>query len=163
MRIPPLPDGPLFATNDLPHEDPTGADPDRFDDGLVQALQAWMRSEGLDQPAHLWFDPPLTSTTEHTRRIDRALSAEVSAGQRLIWTGGHPLESPEGITLHALEGELIVGGRPDEREWLLEVIDAAHPSKEPLELADAADAFPGDWSRYGHRWDKVRHAGMLLV
>ena len=85
------------------------------------------------------------------------------AGQRLIWTGGYPLESPEGIALHAIEGELVVGGRPDEREWLLEVIDAAHPSKEPLELADVAEALPGDWQRYQRRWDKVRRAGMLLV
>ena len=163
VQIPPLPEGPLFATNDLPHEDPTGANPDRFDDGLVHALQAWMRGADLEQPAHLWFDPPLTPTTEHPRRIDRALRTETVAGQRLIWTGGYPLESPEGIALHAIEGELVVGGRPDEREWLLEVIDAAHPSKEPLELADVAEAFPGDWQRYQRRWDKVRQAGMLLV
>ena len=31
-----------FATNDLRHLDPHGADHDRFDDGLVAALGAWM-------------------------------------------------------------------------------------------------------------------------
>ena len=163
VQIPPLPAGPIFATNDLPHQDPEGADPDRFDDGLVHALQSWMRCSDLERPAHLWFDPPLTPTTEHPRRIERALSTVPSDGQRLVWTGGEPLESPEGITLHALNGELIVGGRPEEREWLIEVIDAAHPSKDPLELADAAEAFPGSWPQYQRRWDKVRQAGMLLV
>ena len=56
-----------------------------------------------------------------------------------------------------------MGGRPEERQWLWEVIDAAQPENEPLLLSEASAAFPGDWTRYQRRWQEVRQAGMLLV
>ena len=161
--IPPLPPGPIFATNDLPHEDPGGADPDRFDRGLVHALHSWMKTEQFERPVHVWFDPPLLPTTEQPSRIKRALQHAPEHGNRLIWTGGDPLEGPNGLTLHTTDQSLVVGGRPDERLWLWEVIAAARPDQEPLTLGDAIDSFPGDWKRYARRWDKVRQAGMLLV
>jgi radical SAM superfamily enzyme YgiQ (UPF0313 family) len=163
VKIPPMPAGPIFATNDIPHEDPTGADADRFDRSLVHALHAWMRGEDLDRPAHIWFDPPLVPTTEHPKRIVHALRKEAQEGERLLWIGGNALEGPNGLILHTFDDEVLVGGRPAEREWLWEVIDAARPNSEPLLLSDAAEAFPGDWDRYNRRWQKVRQAGMLLV
>ncbi len=163
VTIPPLSSSDVFAMNDLPHIDPSAADPDRFDDGLVQAIHAWMSGAGTEQPVHLWFDPPLVPTREHPRRIQRALEASPADGSRLLWIGGEPLEGSEGIVLHTTTDTLVVGGRPEEREWLLEVIDAAHPGKEPLELQEAMEAFPGDWRRFADRWNRARHAGMLLL
>jgi hypothetical protein len=161
--IPPLPAGPIFATNDIPHLDPTGTDADHFDRGLVHSLNAWMRGEDIDVPVHVWFDPPRAPTTESPRRIDHALRAAPTEGTRLIWIGGAALDSPNGMVLHALDHETLVGGRSDERQWLWEVIEAAQPGQEPLLLADAVSAFPGDWTRYQKRWGKVRQAGMLLI
>ena len=163
IEIPALPAGPLFATNDIPHLDSRGADPDRFDRGLVHALHAWMRAENFDRPVHIWFDPPLTPTTEHPRRVETATKKPSRSGERLVWTGGHVLEGANGLTLHTTDDEFVIGGRPDERQWLWEVIEAARPGADPLKLADAAAAFPGDWKRYARRWEKVRQAGMLLV
>jgi hypothetical protein len=163
VEIPPLPEGPLFATNDIPHLDPTGADPDRFDRGLVHAIQAWMRGEDFDRPVHIWFDPPLIPTTEHPRRVASAVKAEPETGKQLIWTGGQVLEAPDGLTLHSNDGQVLIGGRPDERQWLCELIDAARPGEPPLHLNDAIAAFPGNWGRYQRRWQKVRNAGMLIV
>jgi len=163
ITIPPLPPGPLFATNDIPHLDPKGADPDRFDRGLVHALNAWMNTSDLDRPVHIWFDPPLLPTTEHPRRIGSALDHTAEPGRRLVWIGGDPLEGPNGLTLHTTEGSVVVGGRPNERQWLWEVIASAHPSQEPLYLDDIIESFPGDWKRYARRWEKVCQAGMLRV
>ena len=163
VQVPPMPEGPIFATNDIPHEDPSGADADRFDRSLVHALHAWMRGEHLDRPAHIWFDPPLVPTTEHPKRIQHALGKASSDGERLIWIGGNVLEGPNGLTLHTTDDELLVGGRPAERQWLWEVIEAARPGEEALLMADAAEAFPGDWTRYSRRWQAVRKAGMLLI
>ena len=163
VTVPPLPKGPLFATNDIPHIDPHGADPDRFDVGLVRALSSWMTGAALDQPAHTWFDSPMVPTQEHPKRIRRALNTEPKTGDRLLWIGGDVLEGPEGLTLHTPDAERVVGGRPEERQWLGEVIDAAQPENEPLMLSEATEAFPGDWSRYQRRWQEVRQAGMLLV
>jgi len=163
VTVPPLPKGPLFATNDIPHLDPHGANPDRFDDGLVRSLSSWMTGADLDQPVHAWFDSPMAPTKEHPKRIRQALKSEPKTGDRLLWIGGDVLEGPEGLTLHTPDAERVVGGRPEERQWLWEVIDAAQPENEPLLLSEASAAFPGDWSRYQRRWEQVRQAGMLLV
>ena len=77
-----------------------------------------MRCSDLERPAHLWFDPPLTPTTEHPRRIERALSTVPSDGQRLVWTGGEPLESPEeGNHATRLNGELDRAVAPRSSEY----------------------------------------------
>jgi hypothetical protein len=163
IEIPPLPEGPLFATNDIPHIDPVGADPDRFDRDLVHALHAWMQGEHFDRPAHIWFDPPLLPTTEPPRRIDKALKAAPATGERLVWLGGNVLDAPGGLVLHHADGTMQIGGRSDERDWLCEVIDAARPGQEPLTLTEAQDAFPGEWRRFEKRWERVREAGMVGV
>ena len=164
VKIPPLPEGPLFATNDIPHTDPTGADPERFDRGLVHSIRDWMRGENLERPAHIWFDPPLIPAQEHPRRIENAISSPVDeTGDRLVWLGGHVLESPNGLLLHHLDGEVTVGGKSEERECLHEVIEAARPGCDPLYAQDAIDSFPGRWDRYQRRWQKVRAAGMVQV
>jgi len=163
ITIPPLPEGPLFATNDIPHDDPTGADPDRFDRDLVHALEAWMQGEDLERPAHIWFDPPLCPTTESPRRIEKAIDRASSSGDRLIWLGGEVLDAPDGMVLHHADGSVVVGGRSDERDWLAEVIEAARPGQPPLTLTEAQESFPGQWHRFEKRWDKVREAGMVGV
>ncbi|MGB0640301.1 MAG: B12-binding domain-containing radical SAM protein [Myxococcota bacterium] len=164
VQIPPLPAGPLFATNDIPHIDQVGADPDRFDRGLVHAIRDWMRGDNFERPVHIWFDPPLVPTQEHPRRIEQAISSPTpETGDRLVWLGGSVLDSPNGLLLHHNDGEVTVGGRSDEREWLHEVIEAARPGSEPLYAQDAINSFPGNWERYQRRWQKVRAAGMVQV
>jgi hypothetical protein len=161
--IPPLPPGAIFATNDIPHTDPTRADPDRFDRGLVHALAAWMRGEEMDRPVHIWFDPPPPPTTESPRRIAKAIEKALGCGDRLVWLGGDTLHSPNGLVLHHTDGSETVGGKVDEREWLAEVIDGARPGRSPLQLSEARAAFPGDWHRFAKRWARVRAVGMVLI
>ncbi len=168
IEIPPLPAGKLFATNDIPHIDKTGANADRFDRGLVHAVQAWMSAKDFDRPVHIWFDPPLMPTTESPSRIATALRStgldpNHNTAKRLVWIGGNALEGSDGLTIHSVDSQTLIGGRPAERQWLWEVIEAAHPSQAPLELGAAVAVFPGDWSRYKRRWSKLRQAGMLLV
>ncbi len=163
IEIPPIPAGPLFATNDLPHTDPAGADPDRFDRPLVHSLSAWMQGQHLDRPVHVWLDPPGPPTSESPRRIAKAIDKATTDGDRLVWIGGDVLHSPNGLVLHHTDGQETVGGRMDEREWLQEVIDAARPDQHPLHLSDVTSAFPGDWHRFARRWNRVRAVGMLLI
>ncbi len=109
VEIPPLPAGPLFATNDIPHIDTQGADADRFDKGLVHSLHAWMQGDALDRPVHIWFDPPLVPSGEPPRRIDKALKRKPESAERLVWLGGDVLDSPEGLVLHHPEGTAQIG------------------------------------------------------
>ena len=151
-----------FASNDLPHLDPTGGDHDRFDDVLPAALSAWMQGRDLDRPVHRW-GPGLPRTTEPADRVARALQAEAREGTRLLWIGGEGLRSDDAVHLHTSQGETVVPCTDDEGEWLLEVLEAASPHEEPLHLRDVVEVFPGDWEGFAERWEAVRAAGLLLL
>jgi hypothetical protein len=45
-----------FAQNDLFHEDPLGANHERYADGLVKALYNYMHGQGMDYPLGDFFD-----------------------------------------------------------------------------------------------------------
>lgn len=154
--------GRAFAANDLQHGDPMGADHDRFDEVLPRSLAAWMQGRELDRPVHTWFDdmPP---TTEPPDRIARALAEPVSDGKRLVWLGGAPLADEAGVHLHHLMGSVFIPCSEDEADWLVEVLEAAHPAEEALTLAEVVDVFPGDWAAFADRWAMVRSAGAVLI
>ncbi|MCP4807878.1 MAG: radical SAM protein [Proteobacteria bacterium] len=158
--VEPVPHVGAFGANDLGHLDPRGADHDRFDDVLPQALASWLRGNELDRPVHSWT-PGLPETTEPPDRIARALTDVASGGRRLVWLGGEPLET-DGLWLHTPDGEELIGGTDAELQWLSEVLEAARPPGE-LDFSEARDAFPGDWAAFASRWSRVRALGLLRV
>jgi hypothetical protein len=162
VLVPPLPSG-IFAANDVPHEDPSGADHDRFDEALPRALAAWMRGRELDRPAHAWI-PGAPPTTEPPDRVRRAVAAPVpETGERLVWLGGDVLGDERALVLCTAEGDTrVTGPRPD-LDWLAEVVEAARPGNPPLRYDAARGAFPGDWEAFARSWAKVRSAGLVLV
>ncbi|MCB9778468.1 MAG: radical SAM protein [Alphaproteobacteria bacterium] len=142
VQLPPLPTG-VFATNDLPHGDPTGGDHDRFDAPLVAALHAWMRGADLDLPVSAWLPDDLPAPTEAEDRIARALRAEPVRGDRLVWLGGEVLQTEAGAVLFGPGGAEELTADEDAATWLVEVLDAARPGQPPLSWEDARAAFPG--------------------
>ncbi|MBN2798783.1 MAG: radical SAM protein [Deltaproteobacteria bacterium] len=151
-----------FASNDLSHADPTGGDHDRFDEVLPLALEAWMRGRELERPVHHWFSD-MPATTEPPDLVARALRAPPREGKRLLWLGGAPLADEEGVQLHHPHGAAFIPCEEDEADWLMEVLEAAHPAEEPLELQAAIEAFPGDWAAFAERWAQVRALGAVLI
>lgn len=151
-----------FASNDLPHEDPTGAEHDRFDDGLVLSLQAWMQGQQLNRAVHTWFDEAPV-TTEPPDRVRSALGVVPRDGKRLVWLGGDPLRDDEGVVLHTTEASVFIAAGDDEADWLVEVLDAARPSSDALLLADVLPSFPGDWEAFAGSWATVRELGLVLI
>lgn len=157
------PTGPRFAGNDLPHRDPIGVDPDRFEGLLEPPLRAWMRGQDLDRPVHTWLPKSMPRTQEPPDRITRALVEEEERGDRLVWLGGEVLEGPSELVLSSAAGFVEVRGRPDERQWLAEVLDAARPSAEPLRWDEARDSFPGKPATLTRMMRAARQAGLVRV
>jgi len=58
-----------FANNDLYHEDPTGAQHEKFSEGLKKALYNYMHEVGLDFPLQDFFDFRIGRTTIHHHLI----------------------------------------------------------------------------------------------
>ena len=169
VTIDPVPPN-VFATNDLPHHDPRGADHDRFDEGLVASLGAWMQGRGLDEPLATWFEQPIPHPTTPSSRVRQALPRRpppMKPRDRLVWLGGTPMDGEDArgpvLVLHHGGGTTRVPGTEAERDWLAEVLDSARPDGEPLHFAEARDVFPGDWGRFQKRWQRVRRAGLVGV
>ncbi len=168
VTVPPVPAG-TFASNDLPHIDAHGDDPDPFDAPLAESLAAWMRGEGRDRPVASWLPGPLQALqpVSPPDRIARALAAaETGAPWRpktlVVWLGEGVLEGEDEVVLFGADGqEHAVAGPPAVRAWLVEVLEACRPDAGPLRWATVASSFPGDWRRWQGPWAQVRAAGLV--
>ena len=159
-----LPNSPTaFANNDLAHEDPTGANHDRFDDILPLALRAWMKGKELQRPVHTWFDFPMPPTTESPQRIQNAVGISDDTGTQLLWIGGDTLETEEGVILHSPGGSWELPCSPEVATWIGQTLDAARPQAPVYGLSEARSTFPGNWNHFSPQWEVLREAGLLLL
>jgi len=104
-----------FANNDLFHDDPTGAEHEKFSDGLKKALYNYMHGKGLDWPLQKFFGfmipHPAFPSKLIAKHIKRWIADNTSStGFRLMWhnmsvkllaQNGHNTEvlfiSPKGV------------------------------------------------------------------
>ncbi len=159
----------VFATNDLPHRDPTGADPDAFDGPLVQMLAAWMQGLEQTRPVHRWFDKgAVPRAQEPADRIAKALRAkapEPAPNARLIWLGGGALDGERGLVLFDETGDPVeLTGPPAVLRWVADLVAACRPTAKAAVLQNEALAgFPGDLKRWNAQWGRLRRAGLVAV
>ncbi|MFT5041009.1 MAG: hypothetical protein ACI8TX_001980 [Hyphomicrobiaceae bacterium] len=156
-----------FARNDIAHRDPRGADHDRFDEVLPLALEAWMQGEGFDQPVHSWFEETMPASQEPSNRIETAIAVQTdSPANELVWLGGTPLVSEDGVLLVTTDAELFVPASDDEIAWLCDVIERASPGGEGCSVAQAIESFPGqraDWEYFSGKWGELRTVGLVAL
>jgi hypothetical protein len=97
-----------FADNDLYHDDPTGADHDKFSDGLSKSLFNFMHGVGLDFPLGKWFEFKTPKTTIKPNYIEQCLTGEMDELTKenalVIWLGN----MPEIAFFEAKQGKKIV-------------------------------------------------------
>ncbi|WP_316929131.1 hypothetical protein [Nitritalea halalkaliphila] len=83
-----------FADNDRFHEDPSGAEHERFGPGLSKALYNYMHGHGLDFPLSDWFDFKVPRTRVSPEFIYDALESEedevaIKPSTKVVYIG-HP-------------------------------------------------------------------------
>jgi len=159
------PQGPIFAANDLRHEDRVGADPAPFEEPLARSLEAWMRGEELERPVESWLRARLGPSCEAPDRIVRALGGEEAeaTGDRVLWLGGEVLEAEGGLVLHGMGGPVLAEGRPERLEWLAELVEAAAPDQPPLSWTQAKASFPGGAKALRRLLRAARSAGLVRI
>ncbi len=153
-----------FAQNDVPHVDSEGCDHNAFDQVLPLALEAWLKGDDIDQPVGLWFDTPMPATTEAHDRIASALkTTKRKTRGRLLWLGGVPMISEDGLVLHTPDAEGSIACTADAREWLCQLLEMASPNEDALMLNDALQDFPGDFAEIQLAWQEIRELGLLIL
>jgi hypothetical protein len=79
-----------FANNDLYHDDPEGADHEKYGDGLKKALYNYMHLHGFDLPLPKFFSFPVPKPKVHPNTIAKAIQSPLpdpveTPGYRLLW------------------------------------------------------------------------------
>jgi radical SAM superfamily enzyme YgiQ (UPF0313 family) len=81
-----------FANNDLYHEDPQGADHEKYGEGLKKALYNYMHGNGMNLPLQKFFSFPIPKPKVHPLTIANAIKSNLpdpidTPGYVVIWQG----------------------------------------------------------------------------
>ncbi len=81
-----------FANNDLYHEDPDGAEHEKYGDGLKKALYNYMHGTGMNLPLQKFFSFPIPKPKVHPLTIANAIKTNLpdpidTPGYTAFWQG----------------------------------------------------------------------------
>lgn len=81
-----------FANNDLYHEDPQGADHEKYGEGLKKALYNYMHGNGMNLPLQKFFSFPIPKPKVHPLMIANAVKTNLpdpidTPGYTVFWQG----------------------------------------------------------------------------
>ncbi len=92
-----------FANNEVPYDEPSGDDHDRWGNGLRVALYNYMNSTGFDLPLKEWFNfstpRPSIAPNHVVESLSPIFNAIPSSGQTVIWPG-------YGVELNGRKGKI---------------------------------------------------------
>jgi hypothetical protein len=127
-----------FARNDIPHEDPRGADHEQFAWGLQKSLLNWMHGHGIDQPLHKWFDFTVPRTSVPKEFMRNCLSTEeylsLKPDTKWVWLGGKPslnitTRTKKGnswevaeLSVETPQDTLVIRAEPSQGRWLADYL-----------------------------------------
>ncbi len=165
-----------FANNERPHLDPTGADHDRFAEGLRRSLFNYMHAIGLDEPLNKWFDHKVPRTSLSPHLIEGFLAEpefrETKPNHVLLWTGGplHYDATAKVLVINTMQDTLEIPFAPAEGRWLAEMLPALAPRQsisftyahlQQAHVKQGLRNFPQLW--FGNAMEALREAGLLVV
>jgi hypothetical protein len=138
-----------FANNDIDHEDPSGAEHERYGFGLKKALHNYMHGACFDFPLQKWFDFKVPKTTVAPDAIRLALDEPVISGSpnsRIVFLGGLPkteviTRSKKGaqwevmaMTFQTRTATQSIQVEPEKGAWLLGLLPRIGVQAPPMTL-----------------------------
>jgi hypothetical protein len=184
MRI--GPDTGTFANNDLDHQDPLGADHERFSEGLRKSLFNFMHGVCLDFPLSKWFDFKVPPTSVSPRYIEKSISVPADLNSRpnaiITWLGSLPelsvFEEKRGkqtieiaeLIFFNKKREWAVEAGVTEGEWLTAIfprllVQPGEPLLFELFRQEFEAAGLGSFDAFTRSaiWEQLREGGLLVI
>ena len=174
-----------FANNDIEHIDPTGADHEKFGEGLKKALFNYMHGICLDHPLQKWFEFKVPKPSVPNNVILNAIneaSIQHQSHSKVIWLGKQPKteivqKSKKGskwevmnLNFQTLQGPFSINVEPTKGEWFLRILPKLSIHNQPhLSLqAVKVDYEAAGLEDFELFWDNkpmntMRKAGLLVV
>lgn len=173
-----------FAHNDIPHDDPEGADHSVFSEGLKKSLFNFMHGVCFDFPLQEWFDFDVPETSVSPFEIEMAIQnnpgTPVSDSTKLIWIHALPsftfyTKKQKGKTQAKCRVLIHTNQSADEAiltksqgERLAPLFEKLIEDK-PMTIKDFKKAYEADGEERFDKltssqgWNTLRKSGLLLV
>lgn len=158
-----------FAENDCYHEDPSGADHEKFSTGLQHAMFNFMQGLGYEEPIHSWFDfstPKTTIVKNYIKSLVSTLLEPIRAHQQILWLGTnleiiHNEDNYENTSLYFITGNerKQVDGKSDVIAFLFDQLVLSSPGQkdfQPLTVEKFSLEF--NKSVQSSTWDEFLHS-----
>ena len=161
-----LPEGNVFAFNDIEHSDVLGGDHDAFDDALPYALALWARGEALDDPVNSYLDADLPVPTVPSDYVDRELAKTRIRQWRdknvILWLNADPIVLEEGILLGSGTQMMELDMPAHFAHWLAEEM-ALWTVDRMSSIQIVRERFPGTSDMFPDLMDAVLDAGAIVI
>ena len=163
-----------FANNEVPFAENRGYSLDMVGEGLNLSLANWLVGNGIDRPVHKWFGTKVPATTvipslitDHLIKPDGCRIYNDKA--RIVWIGGTPELSEEGVVIHTPSATKEVKLPEAEAEFIYSVIEQTADLAENYTFEDIRTLWEEHFDRpfiefySSKKWDIVRKFGLLQI
>ncbi len=163
-----------FANNEVYYAENRGYDIHAAGSALRAALEAYMAGDGLDRPAHKWFQGKAPQTTvEEWLVTDQLIKPDASrifdARSRLVWLSAPPRAGEGGIVVDSPSRRKEFAFAPHDTAFLTELLgrcsdlDTVTTLDEARELYASYSPEPFLTLYHSKKWDALRGFGLLQV
>ena len=163
-----------FANNEIRFVENRNYNLKAAGESLNTALQHYMYGYELERPVHKWFTGKVPVTTvEPTLIADCMIEPDAARlydeKRRIIWIGSLPQRDEEGIVLFDQAAPKHLKFKPEEADFLMDLIRSIADLSRTTTLSEAAELF----QKYSEssflalylskKWDILRSYGMLHI
>lgn len=163
-----------FANNEVPFAENRGYSLDMVGEGLNLSLANWLVGSGLDKPVHKWFAQKVPATTvipslitDHLIKPDGCRIYNDKA--RIVWIGGTPELSDEGVVIHTPSGTKEIKLAEEEAEFMYAIIEQCADLGETFTFEEIRLLWEENFERpfiefySSKKWDIARKFGLLQI
>ncbi len=163
-----------FANNEVPFAENRGYSLDMVGEALNLSLANWLVGSGLEKPVHKWFSSKVPATTvipslitDHLIKPDGCRIYNDKA--RIVWVGGTPELSEEGIIIHTPSTTKEVKFPEAEAEFMFAVLEQTSDLSEEYCFEDIRTLWEENFDKpfiefySSKKWDIVRKLGLLQI
>ncbi|MBO5805763.1 MAG: cobalamin-dependent protein [Tidjanibacter sp.] len=163
-----------FANNEVPFAENRGYSLDMVGEGLNISLANWLVGNSLDRPVHKWFGSKVPATTvipslitDHLIKPDGCRIYNDKA--RLVWVGGTPELTDEGILIHTPSSAKEIKLGEEEAEFLYAVMEQTSNLEESYTFEDIRTLWEENFDKSfvefysSKKWDIARKFGLLQI
>lgn len=163
-----------FANNEIRFVEDRGYDINMVGEVLRFSLANFMAGEGLDRPAHKWFEGRAPQTTvEQTEIVNHLIKPDASRifdeNTRLVWIGAQPKRTENGIVIDTPSSHKEFNLSAGDAGFLVEIMETCDDLGRKTTLGDVRDVYskysgePFSTLYHSKKWDQLRELGLLQI